>query len=562
VSRPGSHNPRPVGLDDQPPVGEFDAVIVGAGFAGLYALYRLRELGLRVRVLERGDGVGGTWFWNRYPGARCDIESVDYCYSFSEQVLDEWEWSERYASQPEILGYLNYVVDRCDLRRDIQLCTEVVAASFDDEFDRWLITTRDGEVFRARWCVMATGCLSTIKRPQFPGLDTFEGEWFHTARWPKAGVDFTGQRVAVIGTGSNGIQAIPLIARQASHLYVFQRTPNYSMPAHNGPLDPHAAGEIRRNFAQRRLIAQQSDAGVPFPWPEKACFEVTEQERRRLYEVGWKRGGINALSYAFTDYFSNPEANATAAEFTREKIRSIVRDPSVAKALCPRQHIGTKRTCVDTGYYETYNRDNVDLVDLRRSPIEAITAHGVRTTEREYAVDAIVFAIGFDAITGALLELDIRGAGGRSLTEHWGGGPRTYLGLASSGFPNMFMITGPGSPSVLSNMIVSIEQHVDWIADCIVELRRRGMGRIEATADAEAAWVEHVNELATATLYPVANSWYVGANIPGKPRVFMPYVGGCGPYRRECDEVAAEGYRGFVLGRSPAERLQASTAPV
>ena len=547
---------------DQQPADDLDVLVVGAGFAGLYALHRLRELGLRVRVLERGDGVGGTWFYNRYPGARCDIESIDYCYSFSEELLDEWQWSERYSAQPEILDYLDYVADRFDLRRDIQLCTEVSAATFDEDSNRWLITTSAGEAFSAPWCVMATGCLSSIKRPQFPGLESFNGRWFHTARWPQGGVDFSGQRVGVIGTGSTAIQAIPQIARQAERLFVFQRTANYSMPAHNGPLDPQVASEIRRNFSERRLAAQQSDAGVPFPWPETSAFEVSDEERRRLYEAGWQRGGINALSYAFTDYFSNPDANATAAEFTREKIRSIVQDPDVAEALCPRQHIGTKRTCVDTGYYETYNRDNVELVDVRRSPIEAITADGLRTTDREYTLDAIVFAIGFDAITGALLDIDITGPGGRTLREHWALGPRAYLGLASAGFPNLFMVTGPGSPSVLSNMVVSIEQHVDWIADCIVDLRRRGVQRIEATADAEVAWVQHVNELADATLYPVANSWYVGANIPGKPRVFMPYVGGCGPYRRACDEVAAQGYRGFVLGSSPTEQLEPSAAGV
>ncbi len=547
---------------EQQPADDLDVVIVGAGFAGLYALYRLRELGLRVRALERGDGVGGTWFYNRYPGARCDIESIDYCYSFSEELVDEWQWSERYAAQPEILRYLNYVADRFDLRRDIQLSTEVRTASFDEGSGRWLITTRAGELLSAPWCVMATGCLSSIKRPQFPGLETFEGQWFHTARWPDGGVDFTGQRVGVIGTGSTAIQAIPQIAGQAARLYVFQRTANYSMPAQNHRLDPEVLTEIRRIFAERRREAERSDAGVPFPWPEKSAFDVSGEERRRLYEAGWQRGGINALSYAFTDYFSDPDANFTAAEFTREKIRSIVHDPAVAEALCPRQHIGTKRTCVDTGYYETYNRDNVELADVRRSPIEAITTQGLRTTEREYTLDSIVFAIGFDAITGALLDIDINGIDGRTLRAHWAQGPRAYLGLASAGFPNLFMVTGPGSPSVLSNMVVSIEQHIDWIADCIVDLRRRGVQRIEATVDAEGAWVRHVNELADATLYPVANSWYVGANIPGKPRVFMPYVGGCGPYRRECDQVAAEGYRGFVLGSSPTGRLQPSAAGV
>jgi cyclohexanone monooxygenase len=362
-------------------------------------------------------------------------------------------------------------------------------------------------------------------------------------------VDFTGREVAVVGTGSTGIQLIPQIARRAERLYVFQRTANYSMPAHNELWDPGFLREIRRQYAERRRMSEQSDAGVPLPAPTKATFDVTADERNRMYETGWRRGGINALSSAFTDFFTSPEANATAAEFARQKIRQMVHDPDVAARLSPRQHIGTKRTCVDIGYYETYNRENVELVDLRRDPIERITARGVRTKAAEYAVDCIVFAIGFDAITGALLAIDVRGLGGRQLREHWAAGPRTYLGLSSTGFPNLFMVTGPGSPSVLSNMVVSIEQHVDWIGACLDELRRSGIRRIEPTPEAEQGWVDHVNELANATLYPVANSWYVGANIPGKPRAFMPYVGGCGPYRRRCDEVAARGYEGFELAR-------------
>jgi cyclohexanone monooxygenase len=525
----------------------FDVVVVGAGFAGLYALHRLRGLGFSVRVLERGNGVGGTWFWNRYPGARCDIESVDYCYSFSEELLDEWTWTERYATQPEILRYLNHAADRLDLRPDIQLNTEVTSARFDEDSDQWLIDTEGDEQFSCRWCVMAVGNLSAVKRPAFAGLDEFEGRWFHTGQWPEEGVDFTGRRVAVIGTGSTGIQAIPQIAKQAAQLYVLQRTPNYSMPAQNRPLDPEEQREIRRNYAQRRRLAEQSDAGIPFPAPASAAFEVTPAQRRGMYEEGWQRGGINALSYAFTDFFTNHAANSTAAEFTRQKIREIVRDPEVAEALCPYQHIGTKRTCVDIGYFETYNRDNVRLVDLRREPLSQITRRGVVTQAAEYEVDRIVFAIGFDAMTGALTGIDIHGAGGRSLREHWDAGPRTHLGLAVAGFPNLFMVTGPGSPSVLSNMVVSIEQHVDWISDCLESMRARGVTRIEATAGAEAAWGRHVNVLADATLYPQADSWYVGANIPGKPRVFMPYVGGCGTYRRECDEVARRGYHGFRL---------------
>jgi cation diffusion facilitator CzcD-associated flavoprotein CzcO len=537
---------------------EFDAVIIGAGFSGLYMLHRLRGLGLSVLVLERASGVGGTWFWNRYPGARCDIESMDYSYSFSEELEQEWEWTERYPTQPEILRYLEHVAARFDLRRDIEFETRVTAAHYDEGDNQWEITTVDGERVRARYCVMAVGNLSSVKRPDFPGLDTFRGDWHHTAEWPREGVEFADRRVGVVGTGSTGIQAIPQIARQAEHLYVFQRTANFSMPAHNRPLHPDEQRQIKARYDERRRLARQSEAGVPILPPERGTFDVTPEERRRAYEAGWRRGGINALSAAFTDFFTDRDANETAAEFAREKIRQTVHDPEVAEALAPRLNpIGTKRTCVDIDYFETYNRDNVELVDVRGAPIVGITPRGIQTSEREYVVDSIVFAIGFDAMTGALLEVDIRGLGGRTLRGKWAAGPRTCLGIACAGFPNMFVVTGPGSPSVLSNMVVSIEQHVDWIADCIAHARARGHDRIEATIEAEDAWVDHVNEIADATLYPLANSWYLGANIPGKPRVFMPYVGGVGAYRRVCDEVAARGYDGFRLSTAMEECVQA-----
>jgi cation diffusion facilitator CzcD-associated flavoprotein CzcO len=522
--------------------------VVGAGFAGLYMLHRLRGLGLSARVFEQGPDVGGTWFWNRYPGARCDIESVDYCYSFSGELLADWTWTERYATQPEILRYLHHVADRFDLRRDIQASTRVVSLRYDEPANLWLVRTDAGEVVSARHCVLAVGNLSARKRPDLAGLETFGGDWFHTARWPAGGVGFEGQRVGIVGTGSTAIQALPRIARQAASVHVFQRTPNYSMPARNRPLPPEELREVVRVYRERRRTAERSDAGVPVAPPERSALEVGPEERRRMYEAGWQRGGINSLSYAFTDFFTDERANFTAQEFAREKIRQIVRDPAVAEGLCPAHHIGTKRTCVDIGYFATYNDDHVRLVDLRRSPITHVTPGGLATTAGEYRLDAIVFAIGFDAITGALLEIDIRGRDGLSLAEKWSQGPRTYFGLCVEGFPNLFMITGPGSPSVLSNMVISIEQHVDWIADCLGHLEGRGLDRIEASAEAEDLWVRHVNELADATLYPQAQSWYVGANIPGKPRVFMPYVGGCGNYRRECEQLVESGYRGFVLG--------------
>jgi cyclohexanone monooxygenase len=524
-----------------------DAVIVGAGFAGLYMLHRLRGLGLSARVFEAGRGVGGTWYWNRYPGARCDVESMDYSYSFSDELQQEWKWTERYAAQPEILTYINHVADRFDLRRDIQLETRVTAAVFDEGTSRWSVQTDRGDRVAARFCIMATGCLSTAQVPRFEGLETFQGAWYHTGHWPHQGVDFTGQRVGVIGTGSSAIQSIPIIARQAEHLFVFQRTPNFSVPARNAPLDPDYERRVKSSYPDYRRQARESRIGFVVERREQSALAVQPEERHREYEARWSRGGLGFTSI-FEDLLTDKDANDTAAEFFRAKIRAIVRDPAVADALAPRDYpIGTKRLCVDTGYYDTFNRDNVTLIDIRKAPIEAITPEGLRTRDQAYALDSIVFATGFDAMTGALLGIDIRGRSGQTLREAWAEGPRTYLGLAVAGFPNLFAITGPGSPSVLSNMIVSIEQHVDWIADCIAYLREHGRACIEATAEAQEAWVAHVNEVGNLTLYPRANSWYMGANVPGKPRIFMPYIGGVGAYRQKCDDVAAKGYEGFRL---------------
>jgi cyclohexanone monooxygenase len=529
-----------------------DAVIVGAGFAGLYMLHRLRGLGLSAWVFEAGSGVGGTWYWNRYPGARCDVESMDYSYSFSDELQQEWRWSERYSAQPEILKYINHVADRFDLRRDVQLDTRVTSAVFDEATSRWTVETDRGDRVSARFCIMATGCLSDAQVPEITGLETFAGTWYHTGRWPHEGVDFTGRRVGVIGTGSSAIQSIPIIAEQAAHLFVFQRTPNYSVPAHNAPLDPDYERRVKARYDEFRRQARESRVGFVVERSEDSALAVAPQVRQREYEKRWERGGLG-FSATFADLLTNQDANDTAAEFFRAQIRTIVREPGIAEALTPKDYpLGTKRLCVDTSYYATFNRDNVTLVDLRKTPIEAITPRGVRTSDAEYAVGSLVFATGFDAMTGALLKIDIRGRAGRTLREKWAAGPRTYLGLTIAGFPNLFIITGPGSPSVLSNMIVSIEQHVDWIADCLAYLRDHGRDAIEATADAEDAWVAHVNEVGHATLYPLARSWYTGANVPGKPRVFMPYIGGVGVYRQKCDEVAKKGYEGFRLTPGPA----------
>ena len=529
------------------PTSDLDAVIVGAGFAGLYMLHRLRGLGISARVYEAGDGIGGTWYWNRYPGARCDVESMDYSYSFSDELQQEWRWTERYASQPEILRYINHVADRFDLRRDVRLSTRVTAAVFDEATHRWAVATDRGERVSAQFCVMATGCLSAAQVPDFKGLETFEGPWYHTGNWPHEGVDFTGQRVGVIGTGSSAIQSIPLIARQAAHLFVFQRTPNFSIPARNAPLDPEYEQRWKANYAEHRRQARESRVGFVVERNDLSALEVSAEERLRAYESRWSRGGLG-FNATFADLLTSKDANDTAADFFRAKIRAAVRDPVVAETLSPRDYpVSTKRLCVDTDYYDTFNRDNVTLIDLRQEPIEAITPTGLRTRDEAYALDSLVFATGFDAMTGALLSIDIRGRAGRTLRQKWAEGPRTYLGLAVAGFPNLFAITGPGSPSVLSNMIVSIEQHVDWIADCLAYLRAHDRTAIEATVAAEDTWVGHVNEVGHATLYPLANSWYMGANIPGKPRIFMPYIGGVGTYRQICDDVAAKGYEGFAL---------------
>jgi cation diffusion facilitator CzcD-associated flavoprotein CzcO len=530
-----------------------DAVIVGAGFSGLYQLYRLRELGLTTRVFEAGDDVGGTWYWNRYPGARCDIQSLSYSYGFSPELEQEWEWSEKYPTQPEVLRYLNHVADRFDLRRDIAFSTRVVAAHWDDAAARWLVSTDTGEEVSAQFLIMATGCLSTSKLPEVPGLERYQGRTHHTARWGKEEIRFDGMRVAVIGTGSSGIQSIPIIAEQAAELTVFQRTPNFSVPAGNRPLDSAEVAERKASYREFRQLQRTSGYGVPAEPPTELALSVTPEERAVAYEAGWARGEIVGLLSCYADTLIDPAANDTAADFARAKIRAKVRDPQVAELLSPRTFpIGTKRICLDTGYYETYNRPNVHLVDLRATPLTEFTESGLRTSDAEYEFDAIVFATGFDAMTGALTAVDIRGRDGILLADEWLAGPRTYLGISVAGFPNLFTITGPLSPSVLTNMVVSIEQHVEWISDCIAHLRANGLGVIEATPEAEAGWVQHVAEVGAMTLFPRADSWYMGANVPGKARYFLPYVGGVGPYREICDGVAAAGYQGFSMSAESA----------
>ena len=527
---------------------ELDVVVVGAGFSGLYLLHRLRELGMSVRVLEAGGGVGGTWYFNRYPGARCDVESVEYGFSFSPELDQKWRWSERYSAQPDILAYLNTVADTLDLRRDIQFDTKVASAHFDEGTQRWDVRTEAGQELSARFCVMATGCLSRPKDPDIPGEGSFAGPTYYTSRWPHEGVDFTGLRVGVIGTGSSGVQSIPIIAEQASHLTVFQRTANYAVPAHNHDLpDGVHRPEV---LAERRQSGLDCPLGIAFEFNDanvKTAAELSPQERQAEFQRLWEKGGLTMM-LAFADLLVDDEAGREASEFVNNKIREQVHDPEVAEKLMPKGYpFGAKRLCVDTGYYETYNRDNVSLIDLQATPIESTTPAGVRTTDTEFELDALVLATGFDAMTGALAAIDIRGRGGLALTDKWSAGPRTYLGLGIAGFPNLFTVTGPGSPSVLSNMRVSIEQHVDWITDCMRYLDEHNVRTIEATEQAESQWVDHVNEVGAPTVFSRGNSWYIGANVPGKPRVFMPYIGGVPLYRETCEDVAAKGYQGFEL---------------
>jgi cation diffusion facilitator CzcD-associated flavoprotein CzcO len=526
-----------------------DALIIGAGFSGLYQLHALRDrLGLKALVLEQADGVGGTWYWNRYPGARCDSESHSYCYSFSDALSREWEWSERYPGHAEIRSYLSHVADRFDLRRDIRLGTRVVSARFDEAADLWRVSTATGDTLAARFLITAVGCLSTANVPAIPGLADFAGAWYHTGEWPHRGVDFRGKRVGQIGTGSTGIQAAPVIAETAAHLTVFQRTANYSVPARNAPLSADFKRYVRENAAAIREVMHGTPNGHPFTIADRSVFDVSAEERQTLYEAAWEKGGLQFRG-TFRDLLTSKEANDTAADFLRNKIREIVKDSAKAAILSDIDHpYAAKRPPIDTDYFETFNRDNVALVDLRADPIERITPDGIRTKSRAFDLDIIVFATGFDAMTGPLLRLNIEGRGGITLKDAWQAGPRTYLGLQVAGFPNLFTVTGPGSPSVLANMVVPIEQHVDWITDCIAQLRRRGKARIEATEPAVDKWVAHVNEVANATIMPQAtHSWYLGANVPGKPRVFMPYAGGMARYRTICDEIAAKGYEGFAL---------------
>jgi len=534
---------------------DLDAVIIGAGFSGLYMLHRLRdEMGLSARVYETGGGVGGTWYWNRYPGARSDSDSYIYCYSFDRDLLQEWEWSERYPEQHEIRAYLEHVTDRYDLAKDIRFETRVTAATFDEDAAAWTVETDTGERVTARFVITAVGALSAANTPSFEGVGSFRGASYHTGRWPHEGVDFSGLRVGVIGTGASAVQAIPLIAREASDLTVFQRTANYIVPANNGPVPPETVAARKADYDNIWQRVRDSNFGFELYFLEKGALDVSDEELERELMARWEEGGFGIWLGAFADIFFVDEANAKVRAFLHDRIREKVSDPETAELLIPKGYpFGVKRNPLDSGYYETFNLDHVHLVDVKANPIAAITEEGLRLEDgTAYAFDAIVYATGFDAMTGPMNKIDIRGRGGRLLREKWADGPRTYLGVTSAGFPNLFTITGPQSPSVLSNMPVSIEQHVEFIGRIIGDLDARGAATIEATPEAEEEWVAHNQELANGTLFPTADTWYMGANIPGKPRVFMPNLDFVGPYRAKCDDIAAGDYPGFAFSATGA----------
>ncbi len=558
----------------------YDVLVVGAGFAGMYALYRFRKQGLNVTVVEAGSDVGGTWYWNRYPGARCDVPSLEYSYGFSEELEQQWDWPEVFSAQPDILEYANHVADRFDLRRDIHFNTRVVAVEYSEDDNVWRITTEQGGQFQARFCVMATGCLSVPNTPEIPGADRFGGTILHTGLWPKDAVDLGGKQVGIIGTGSSGVQAIPELARQAGHLTVFQRTPVYTVPANRKRMRAAVQQEFRDNYRVIREMQQNSAGGVSNFRPVRSVqrpsttapdasgtslpsasigatstpsgaapieiMGLTTQQRKKLVA----ERGLNVL-LTFRDVYTDPVANEVANETFRDALRDMIDDTQVGERLSPKTYgLGCKRQVLDRDYYDTFNRDDVTLVDVIETPFETITEQGIRTSDCHYDLDVLIYATGFDAMTGALLKANIRGRDGQRLADKWRFGPVAYLGLQMHGFPNLFTITGPGSPSVLSNMLVAIEQHVNWIGDCISHLRDHDLHSIEPTPQAELDWVAHVNDVAEGTMFtqPSCNSWYLGSNIPGKQRIFMPYVGGYPRYRERCEQVVADGYEGFQLG--------------
>jgi cation diffusion facilitator CzcD-associated flavoprotein CzcO len=535
--------------------GAYDVIIIGAGISGMYQLHRVRELGLSVRVFEAGAGVGGTWYWNRYPGARFDSESWTYGYSFSDELLREWEWSEHFAAQPETLRYCNFVADKLDLRRDIEFGSRIRAAAYDEAANEWEIQSEAGRRTRARFLITAIGPLSAPTMPTIPGIETFRGESYHTGTWPHRAVSFAGKRVAVIGTGATGVQAITEIAKTVGHLTVFQRTPNWCAPLHNRPIDEATQAHIKATYPEIFAVCRNSFGCFIHDADPRKALEVSPEVREAFYEKLYREPGFGIWMGNFRDVLINKEANVTITEFMRRKIRERVRDPRIAEKLIPTNHgFGTRRVPLESGYYEVFNRTNVRLVDLRETPIERITPGGIKTSDAEYDFDMIVYATGFDAIVGAFDRIDFRGLGGRRLKDKWSDGPRTYLGLQIESFPNLFTLVGPHNAATFCNIPRCIEQNVDWVTALLRHMRARGYTRVEATAEAEHDWTEHVHETGRRMLFTQVDSWMMGinSNVAGRQkRTFMVYAGGAPKYRERCDEVASSGYVGFAF-RSPA----------
>lgn len=533
-------------MNEKKITNNIDTLIVGAGFSGIYMLHKMRQMGFSARVVDAASGVGGTWFWNRYPGARCDVDNPFYMYSFDEELDQEWEWTERYPAQAEILSYINHVADRFNLRPDIQLETRIVSAIYDESDAAWMVLTEDGEKFSARFCIMATGCLSAANKPDFEGLESFSGRIFHTGHWPDHEIDFTGRRVGVIGTGSSGVQIIPEIAKEAKHLSVFQRTASYVVEAFNHPLDSAEKIHIKAHYQDMREAAKKTFGGFTVTTNDQSALSVSEDVCRAKLEEGWQSGG-NSFLTSFGDFGISEAANVRAQKFVRDKIRQAVNNPATAEKLLPHHVIGCKRLCLGNNYYDTYNRKNVSLVSLGEKGVTKITPHSLETEDAEHLIDDLVLATGFDAMTGALKRINIQGRDKLALAKAWEAGPKNYLGLMTHGFPNFFTVTGPGSPSVLSNMLPTIEHHVEWIADCVNYLRKHNFKEIEADLKSQDDWVTHGNEVASKTLRYTCSSWYLGTNVPGKPRIFMPYTGGMPTYREKCEAVVEAGYEGFIL---------------
>ena len=549
--------------NNQPPrtsgsIEHYDAVVIGAGVSGMYALHHLREMGFSVRVYDGASDVGGTWWYNRYPGARVDGPGAPfYCYSFSDELMNEWDWAETQSEQSAVLAYLEHVADRFDLRRDIQFETWVQDARYDEAAQRWTVETSTGVRASAQFLICAVGALSTANMPDIPGIHDFAGECYHTGRWPHEPVSFEGKRVAVIGTGSSGIQAIPEIAKDAAHVTVLQRTPQFAFPAGNRPLTPEDMREARASWEAVKATMLANPGGFPFDTHSRSALAATAEERDALYEKLWQRGSFRFFTDSYNDIAISEEANQTMADFVRGKIRQIVKDRETADKLMPDHFVMTKRPILENGYFETYNRDNVTLVDLREDPIERFTPTSVVTAAGEHPIDMLVLATGFDAISGSMLRLNPTGRGGMSLKERWSDRFHNYLGIAIAGFPNLFMIHGPGSPGVFYNMPLGAERQMHWIGECMRRLREQGLGAVEPTQDSEKGWAAEVSGIANATLFPRTDSWWTGANIPGKPRYFSAYLGGSLYYHR-ISEVAAKDYAGFVF--EPARRVEDAEA--